>query len=66
MDSISEGILKTADGIRDARIIFQHTRRRDSEILAKAAIRVHTKNLRTRADMAITGFALSTMTANLM
>jgi hypothetical protein len=66
MDSISEGILETADGIRDARIIFQHTRCRNSEILAKAAIRVHTKNLRTRTNMAITGLALSTMTANLM
>jgi hypothetical protein len=61
---ISEGILETADGIRDARVIFQHTRRWYRKILAKTAIGVDTKNLCTRADMAITGLALSAMTAN--
>ena len=66
MDSITEGILQTADGVRDARIIFEHTCRRDSEILTKTAIRVYTKNLRTRTDMAITGLALSAMTTNFM
>jgi hypothetical protein len=64
MDSISERILKTANGIGNPGVILQNTRRRDREILTKTTIRVYAKNLSTCANMAITRAALPAMPTN--